>query len=67
MNELIAVACRSSDGEAARVELLKRLTTVRKQDAFRKAVLEKATEEQRRIAAFARSYSGSDFRVLAPE
>jgi hypothetical protein len=64
MDELIALARRSSDGEAARVELLKRLNSVRKQDAFRKAILKKATDEQRRIAEFARSYSGSDFLVL---
>lgn len=64
MNELIALARRASDGEAARVELLNRLSTDRKQDDFREATLKKATDEERRIAEFARSYTGTDFRVL---
>lgn len=65
MNELIELARIAGRGAAAEIALQNRLGgNLRKRDAFRRAILRVATEEERRIANFARGYSGSDFRVL---
>jgi hypothetical protein len=65
MNELIQLAEIAGKGSAAEVALQNRLGgDLRKRDAFRRAILKRATAEERRIADFARDYSGSDFRVL---
>jgi hypothetical protein len=65
MNDLIQLAKIAGQGTAAEVALQNRLGgNLRKRDAFRRAILERATAEERRIADFAREYSGSDFRVL---
>jgi hypothetical protein len=65
MNELIHLARIAGKGSAAEVALQNRLGgNLRKRDAFRRSILKRATAEERRIADFARDYSGSDFRVL---
>jgi len=65
MNELIQLAKIAGRGTAAEVALQNRLGgDLRKREAFRRAILKRATPEERRIADFARGYSGSDFRVL---
>ena len=65
MNELIRLAKIAGRGAGAEVALQNRLGgDLRKRDAFRRAILKRATSEERRIANFALEYSGSDFRVL---
>jgi len=65
MNELVHLAEIAGRGTAAEVALQNRLGgNLRKRDAFRRAILKRATAEERRIADFARDYSGTDFRVL---
>jgi hypothetical protein len=65
MNALIELAKIAGRGTAAEVALQNRLGgDLRKRDAFRRAILKRATSEERRIADFALDYSGSDFSVL---
>ena len=65
MNELVKLAKIAGLGTASEVALKNRLGgNLGKRDAFRRAILKRATAEERRIADFARDYSGSDFRVL---
>ena len=65
MNELMQLAKIAGRGAFAEVTLKNRLGgNLRKRDAFRRAILKRATAEERRIADFALDYSGSDFRVL---
>lgn len=65
MDQFIELARMAGLGSAAEVLLQNKLGgSLRRRVAFRKAVLCMATAEERRIADFARNYSGSDFRVL---
>jgi hypothetical protein len=65
MSELIELARIAARGTAAAMDLQNRLGgSLRRQMAFRRAVLRRATAEERRIADFARDYNGSGFRVL---
>jgi hypothetical protein len=65
VNELIELAKVAGKGSAAQVALQNKLgSNIRKRDAFRRRILKGATNDERRIADFARSFSGSDFQVL---
>lgn len=64
MEELIELAQLAGKGAQAEAMLRQKLGSKRKYNHIRRLILQRATEEERRIADFAISFAGGDLSVL---